>query len=63
MQITKTCPHCAQSLVVRANGETGEEFLGCSQYPACKYTEPLPIDIVMRRSGVATLPGFEGKDD
>ncbi len=31
-----TCPKCGNRLVVR-NGEYGE-FLGCSNYPNCKYT-------------------------
>lgn len=31
------CPQCGGTLVVR-NGKNGE-FLGCSNYPKCKYTE------------------------
>jgi hypothetical protein len=28
-------------MVVRANRETGESFLGCSQFPSCRGTRPL----------------------
>ena len=55
----KNCPACGQRQVIRRNGETGEEFLGCSQWPACGFTEPLPIDMTLRRQGAAYLPGFE----
>ena len=44
--------------MVRQNGETNEEFLGCVNWPECKYTEPLPLDMQLRRAGVAPLPGF-----
>jgi ssDNA-binding Zn-finger/Zn-ribbon topoisomerase 1 len=34
------CPKCDKGkLVRRANRNTGEKFLGCSEYPACKYTQ------------------------
>lgn len=46
-------------MVIRKNKETGHEFLGCSQWPSCNHTEPLPMDIIMRRKGAATLPGFD----
>lgn len=57
--ITKPCPRCSAALVVRRNGETGEEFVGCQNYPACTYTEPLPLDVQKRRRGDPMLPGFE----
>lgn len=49
--IVKNCPKCGQPLVERVNGETGETFLGCSQFPTCKYTELLPESVRMRRAG------------
>ena len=58
-RIKKTCPDCARPLKVRTNGETGQKFLGCTEYPDCRYTEPLPEDLVMRIAGAATLPGIE----
>ena len=58
-EISKTCPDCAPDrLVVRVNGETGVDFLGCVNWPECRYTEPLPLDMQLRRAGVAPLPGF-----
>ena len=39
---TKTCPSCKEgSLIVRTNRSSGQEFLGCSNYPNCKYTEKI----------------------
>jgi restriction system protein len=41
----RTCPRCGRAMVVRTarrgvNG--GNQFLGCSGYPQCRATEPLP---------------------
>lgn len=58
-EIKKTCPECGNRMVVRANHETGHEFLGCSQYPECKYTEPMPEYMRMIRLGAPTLPGMD----
>ena len=57
-EIKKACPKCGKDLAVRVNGETHEEFLGCSQYPECEHTEPLPVNMVLRRQGAAPLPGL-----
>ncbi|TMK24342.1 MAG: hypothetical protein E6G64_17500 [Actinobacteria bacterium] len=35
------CPWSDSPLVVRTNRATSEKFIGCSDYPACKYTRPL----------------------
>ncbi len=38
------CPECQEGeLVIRRNGDTGEEFLGCDEFPDCDYTEELQI--------------------
>jgi ssDNA-binding Zn-finger/Zn-ribbon topoisomerase 1 len=52
-RIVKTCPRCGQFLEIKTNRETDEQFLGCSAYheSGCKYTEPLPEAIVLRRQG------------
>ena len=34
----RICPYCGSALVVRTAKKTGNQFLGCSKYPACKYT-------------------------
>lgn len=58
--VKKFCPLCGQPLVVRTNENVGIDFLGCSQYPECHHTEPLPIDIEMRRQGMPGFPGCPG---
>lgn len=49
--IVKPCKKCGQSLEIKRNRETGEEFFGCSAWPSCTYTEPLPEAIKLRRQG------------
>lgn len=57
--VKKSCPKCGRLLAIRENRETGSLFLGCTGYPDyCKYTEPLPQDILMEAVGAARLPGF-----
>jgi ssDNA-binding Zn-finger/Zn-ribbon topoisomerase 1 len=51
MNIIKACPQCGATLTERTNRETGEPFLGCSRYPDCKHTEPMPESIKLRRAG------------
>jgi len=34
----RTCPYCGSPLVLRTARDTGNQFLGCSKYPACRYT-------------------------
>lgn len=36
----RMCPKCNHELKVRQN-KTGNEFIGCSNYPNCKYTESI----------------------
>lgn len=54
-----TCPTCGAELMERTNRATQTTFLGCSRYPECTWTTPLPADVVMRRMGAETLPGFD----
>ena len=58
-RITKPCRDCGKPLVVRANRETGQKFLGCSQYPQCQHTEPMAEDLLLRANGAPTFPGME----
>ena len=55
----KSCPECGSDLVIRINSRANERFLGCEQWPECKHTQPLPLDIEMREAGAPVLPGFE----
>ena len=51
-------PGVRTPLTPRTNRTTKTEFLGCSNWPTCKYTEPMPQDIIMRRMNHPELPGF-----
>jgi hypothetical protein len=37
-QVKNTCPRCGRQLAVRRNKNTGEEFMGCTGFPKCRYT-------------------------
>lgn len=41
IQIHKYCPNCGAPMQFR-EGKYGE-FLGCSKYPACRYTTKIPV--------------------
>lgn len=55
----RTCPECGAPVDERVNRKTETPFWGCSTWPACDWTMPIPADEWMRRSGSARLPGFE----
>lgn len=54
-KVTKPCPKCGHPLTIRQNRATGDEFLGCMQYPECRYTEKLPEYFRLKRMGAPTL--------
>ena len=67
----RECPRCRSRLaadpewrgrvgtvVERVNRATDVPFLGCSRWPDCEWTMPLPAAEVMRRAGNAELPGM-----
>jgi ssDNA-binding Zn-finger/Zn-ribbon topoisomerase 1 len=54
-RIVKPCVRCGSLLQIRRNRASGEEFLGCSSYPECDYTEELPEAIKLRRAGQRDL--------
>ena len=60
--VTKACPECGAPLVVRVNRTTDERFLGCTRYPDCRYTCPLPEHVKMQLAGASMLPGFGGEE-
>jgi HAD superfamily hydrolase (TIGR01549 family) len=41
-KLPEACPSCGSSLVKRARGTDGSLFFGCTSYPSCRYTRPLP---------------------
>ena len=55
----RSCPQCRAPLVERTNRASGEPFLGCSSWPDCTFSTPIPEDVRMRRAGAMTLPGME----
>ena len=36
--MTNTCPKCGKELVKRVNSKTGVTFIGCSGFPACRFS-------------------------
>ena len=39
--VAQACPSCGGKLVARKNRRTGDRFLGCETYPACRGTAAL----------------------
>ena len=52
------CPN-GHPMVERTNSQSGQEFLGCSQWPECRSTRPIPEYLALKRAGAAELPGLE----
>ncbi len=55
-------PSCGGVMVRRTNRATGEDFLGCDQYPICVETMPIPESIRMRQAGAPELDLFGGSE-
>ena len=51
-----TCPSCGKGLVLRAS-KFGGQFIGCSGYPNCKFTLPLPKTKI-KKTGECEHCGF-----
>ena len=58
MNINVHCKACGSPMVIRENRANGSEFLGCTRWPDCGETRPLPEDVKMRRAGAQPLPGM-----
>jgi restriction system protein len=37
----QSCPNCTRPLVQRTNRKNRQPFLGCTGFPACRYTQPI----------------------
>ncbi len=59
-EIGEKCPECGGDLLKRA-GRRGE-FIGCGNYPECKYTRPLEGTKEPRRRAIATDQECEKED-
>lgn len=59
--LTYYCPDltCRSKMVKRQNKDTGALFYGCSRWPDCTATIPIPEREKMLAAGSAELPGFE----
>lgn len=51
------CPQCnpPRKLIVKTNRFTDHQFLGCPNYPECKYTRSIPEEWIMRANGQPSL--------
>lgn len=43
---TRNCPRafCNGKLIIRTNKSDDRQFLGCTNFPDCKYVEPFEIE-------------------
>lgn len=55
IKINQYCEKCGCKMVIKQNKSTGMYFLGCTGYPNCKVTRPLPEDIKMRLAGAERM--------
>ena len=46
-----TCPSCGVKLMDRKPRSGGQRFWGCTNYPRCKYTQPMAQTAAGRRHG------------
>jgi ssDNA-binding Zn-finger/Zn-ribbon topoisomerase 1 len=54
-ELAVRCPDCGAALVERTQHATGKPFLGCSRWPDCRHTQPLPAYLEMQRAGARPL--------
>jgi ssDNA-binding Zn-finger/Zn-ribbon topoisomerase 1 len=53
--VYRECPKCGARLSLRRQRATGNAFLGCTKYPACKFTENVDVtmqDMASRMAGL-----------
>jgi len=55
--VEKNCPDCEPivKLIIRTNKKSGNQFLGCPNWPECEHTEPIPEHIIMEFMGQERL--------
>ena len=46
-----TCPKCKKPLIIRRSKRTGKQFVGCSGYPNCDMSYPLPQNALIIKIG------------
>ena len=59
-QVSSTCPHCGPSvkLIVKESTINGSQFLGCPNFPNCRYTQEISEATRLELAGYLKLPGF-----
>lgn len=57
LEVEISCPECRHDtqLIVRTNRHTGNQFLGCPNYPDCRHTRGIPESIRLRLAGQPQL--------
>jgi ssDNA-binding Zn-finger/Zn-ribbon topoisomerase 1 len=55
------CPECNVPLLIKTNRHNHTQFLGCPNYPRCRYTQPIPEAWIMRRRGQPELFELDGE--
>lgn len=60
-EINVTCSRCGAPMAVRNTLFSDRAFLGCSAFPRCRYTEPMPASTSaeVERAGGQPLPGMD----
>ena len=61
LSIKSNCPNCYRPMAIKRNRQNDTRFLGCSGYPDCTYTKPLPESVQLREKGYKEL--FDDIDD
>lgn len=58
--VSVTCKVCGPTvkMIVKESSINGMQFLGCPNYPNCRYTEEITEDIKLELAGFQRLPGF-----
>lgn len=56
-----SCPKCGPDthLIVKTNSVNGKPFLGCPNWPECKFTREIPEEWKMRAAGQMELFVFK----
>ena len=59
----RLCPKCGKHLITRINPSSRQKFLGCTDFPHCKYTEPIKqntiVDYVCMNLGLSWRPEID----
>ena len=60
MPVSVTCPQCGPTvrLIVKESSINGSQFLGCPNFPNCRYTQAISEDLKLKLAGYQKLPWF-----